>query len=72
MVDLAETMASHSDGIIASISLGLSSGFAEGLNTKIRAAFRRAFGFKAKEYRDTMIYMTAGGLVLPTFVKVPR
>jgi transposase len=66
MVDLAETMASHSDGIIASISLGLSSGFAEGLNTKIRAAFRRAFGFKAKEYRDTMIYMTAGGLVLPT------
>ena len=66
MVDLAETMDRNSDGIIASISLGLSSGFAEGLNTKVGEAIRRAFGFKAPEYRDTMIYMTAGGLVLPT------
>jgi hypothetical protein len=29
-------------------------------------AFRRAYGFKAKEYRDMMIYLVAGGLKLPT------
>lgn len=35
-------------------------GYAEGLNNKIRTAFRRAYGFKAGEYWDTMIYLIAG------------
>jgi hypothetical protein len=38
----------------------------KGLNNKIRTAFRRAYGFKAREYRGTMIYLIAGRLNLPT------
>jgi transposase len=40
--------------------------YAGGLNNKICNAFHRAYGFKAKEYRDTMIYLVAGRLTLPT------
>jgi transposase len=63
---LARTIRAHFDGIIESIRSKVTSGYAEGLNNKIRTAFRRAYGFKAKEYRDTMIYLVAGRLTLPT------
>jgi hypothetical protein len=36
----------------------------ERLNNKIRTAFTRSYGFKAKEYRDTIIYPVASGLKL--------
>ncbi len=72
MAKLAKSIRNHIEGIIESVRQRVTSGYAEGLNNKIRTAFRRAYGFKAKEYRDTMIYLIAGKLNLPTFVKVPR
>jgi transposase len=66
MAKLAKSVRDHLDGIVESVRQRVTSGYAEGLNNKIRTAFRRAYGFKAKEYRDTMIYLVAGGLSLPT------
>jgi len=66
MTKLAKSVREHLDGIVESVRQRITSGYAEGLNNKIRTAFRRAYGFKAKEYRDTMIYLVAGGLSLPT------
>ncbi len=66
MSKLAKSVRNHLDGIVESVRQRITSGYAEGLNNKIRTAFRRAYGFKAKGYRDTMIYLVAGGLSLPT------
>ena len=66
MSKLAKSIRNHIEGIIESVRQRVTSGYAEGLNNKIRTAFRRAYGFKAREYRDTMIYLIAGGLNLPT------
>ncbi len=66
MSKLAKSIRNHIEGIIESVRQRVTSGYAEGLNNKIRTAFRRAYGFKAKEYRDTMIYLIAGRLNLPT------
>ena len=53
------------EGILEAIRSGINSAIAEGLNNKIRTAFKRSYGFKAQEYRDTIIYLVAGGLKLP-------
>jgi transposase len=55
----------HLDGIMESIRPGINSAVVEGFNNKIRTVFKRSYGFKAKEYRDTIIYLVAGGLKLP-------
>jgi transposase len=62
---LAKSIRNHIEGIIESVRQRVISGYAEGLNNKIRTSFRRAYGFKAREYRDTMIYLIAGRLNLP-------
>jgi transposase len=67
MAKLAKSIRNHIEGIIESVRQRVTSGYAEGLNNKIRTAFRRAYGFKAKEYRDTMIYLIAGKLNLHHF-----
>jgi transposase len=65
MQKLAKSIRNYLDGIVESVRQRVTSGYAEGLNNKIRTAFRRAYGFKAKKYRDTMIHLVAGGLRLP-------
>ena len=44
----------------------VNNGIVEGLNNKIKTGFKRAYGFKTKKYRNTMIYLMAGKLSLPT------
>ena len=66
MSKLAKSIRNHIEGIIESVRQRVTSGYAEGLNNNIRTAFRRAYGFKAREYCDTMIYPIAGGLDLLT------
>ena len=51
--------------IVLSIKNGINFAVVEGLKHKIRTAFKRSYGFKAQKYRDTMIYLVAGGLRLP-------
>jgi transposase len=44
----------------------LNNGVAEGLNNRIRTAFKKLYVFKAEKYRNTMIYLVAGKLDLLT------
>jgi len=65
IIKLAKTIRRHLDGIMEAIRTEINSAVVEGLNNKIRTAFKRSYGFKAQEYRDTIIYLVAGGLKLP-------
>jgi hypothetical protein len=64
-IKLGKTMKRHLNGILEAIKSGINSAVVEGLNNKIRTAFKRSYGFKAEKYRDTIIYLVAGGLRLP-------
>ena len=64
-IKLGKTMKRHLNGILEAIKSGINSAVVEGLNNKIRTAFKRSYGFKAQKYRDTIIYLVAGGLKLP-------
>ncbi|MGP6240348.1 transposase, partial [Cuniculiplasma sp. SKW4] len=65
IIKLGKTLKRHLKGIPETIKSGINSAVVEGLNNKIRTAFKRSYGFKAQEYRDTIIYLVAGGLRLP-------
>ncbi|QRF74545.1 Transposase [Thermoplasmatales archaeon] len=65
IIKLGKTINRHLAGIMEAIRSGINSAVVEGLNNKIRTAFKRSYGFKAHEYRDTIIYLVAGGLKLP-------
>jgi transposase len=66
IVSVAKTIKKHSQGILEAIKNGLNNGVAEGLNNKIKTAFKRSYGLKTEKYRNTMIYLMAGKLTLPT------
>lgn len=66
MTKLAKSVREHLNGIVESVRQRVASCYAEGLNNMIRTALHRAYGFKAKEYRDTMICLVEGGLSLST------
>ncbi len=55
--------------LINHIMLDLDNAVAEGINNKIKTAFKRSYGFKNTEYRDTMIFLVAGKLKLPTLLQ---
>ena len=55
----------HLNGILEAIKSGINSAIVAGLSNKIGTAFKPSYGFKAREYRDTIIYLVAGGLRLP-------
>ncbi len=62
----ARSLGSKMAGILCAIRNGISNAMAEGINNKIRTAFKRAYGFKSADYRDTIIFLVAGKLDLPT------
>ena len=66
-VKLARTLRKHSDGVLASIRLGVSNGRLEGLNNKIGVLKHRAYGFHSAAL-IAMIYLTCTKLSieLPT------
>ena len=66
IIKLAKTIDKHYSGILEAIKSKLNNGIAEGLNNKIKTAFKRSYGFKTEKYRNTMIYLVAGKLDLPT------
>lgn len=66
IVKLAETVHTHSYGILEAIRTGLNNSVAEGLNNKIKTVVKRSYGFKTAKYRNTMIYLVAGKLELPS------
>ncbi|MEM0135282.1 MAG: transposase, partial [Thermoplasmatales archaeon] len=60
IIKLGKTLKRHPAGIMEAIRSGINSAAVEGLNNKIRTAFKRSYGFKAQEYRDTIIYLATG------------
>ena len=64
IVKLAETVHTHSYGILEAIRTGLDNSVAEGLNNKVKTVVKRSYGFKTVKYRNTMIYLVAGKLEL--------
>ena len=65
IVKYGKTMKNKFDGIIRGIVMRANNAMAEGINNKIKTAFKRSYGFKSPEYRDTMIFLIAGRLDLP-------
>lgn len=61
---LAKTVKRHEDGILAYVETGLSNGVVEGINNKIRALIRRAYGFRSPRAFRAMILLCCGGLEL--------
>jgi len=61
-VRLAQTIKQHKEGILAYVETGLSNGVVEGINNKIRAIIRRAYGFRNLEALKAMIFLCCGGL----------
>ncbi len=57
IVKLAETVHTHSYGILEAIRTGLNNSVAEGLNNKVKTVVKRSYGFKTAKYRNTMIYL---------------
>ena len=66
IVKMAKMIKRNSYGILESIKQNISNGVVEGLNNKIKTAFKRSYGLKTEKYRNTMIFLMAGKLTLPT------
>lgn len=66
IITLAKMIKRNSHGILESIKGNISNGVVEGLNNKIKTAFKRSYGLKTEKYRNTMIFLMVGKLSLPT------
>ncbi|WP_165078053.1 ISL3 family transposase, partial [Methanogenium sp. MK-MG] len=66
IITLAKMIKRNSYGILESIKGNISNGVVEGLNNKIKTAFKRSYGLKTEVNRNTMIFLMAGKLSLPT------
>lgn len=63
-VKLARTIRKHKDDILAYIDERLTNGLVEGINNKLRAVARRAFGYHTPTSLIAMLYLVAGGVRL--------
>jgi transposase len=63
---LAQTIKRHWDGVLHFITSQITTGIVEGLNSKIKTAMKRAYGFKSFVYLRTIIYLVAGKLNFPS------
>lgn len=65
MAELARFIRRHEDGILRSVKSRITNGIVEGINSKIKTAVKRAYGFKSFDYYRTIIYLVAGKLKFP-------
>ena len=66
VIDVAWTIRRHWRGVLNFVTSRFTTGVVEGLNSKIKTAMKRAYGFKAFRYLRTIIYLVAGKLTLPS------
>jgi len=66
VVAVARAIKRHWQGILQFIESRITTGIVEGLNSKIKTAMKRAYGFKSFEYLRIVIYLVAGKLTLPS------
>jgi transposase len=62
MIKVAHTIKRHWQGVINYILYRITNGVVEGLNSKIKTAMKRAYGFKKPSYLKTIVYLVAGKL----------
>ncbi len=56
---LACTIKRHWEGVLHFITSRITTGIVEGLNSKIKTAMKRAYGFKSFVYLRTIIYLSS-------------
>jgi len=66
VIAVAKTIKNHWQGILNFTRTRITNGIVEGINSKIKTALKRAYGFKQFVYYRTIIYLVAGKLELPT------
>ncbi len=66
VVEVAKLIRRHEEGILRFLKSRITNGIVEGLNSKIKTALKRAYGFKSFNYYRTIIYLVAGKLSVPT------
>src|SRR5512139_537427 len=65
VIEAAKTIKRHWKGILRFVDSRITTGIVEGLNSKIKTAMKRAYGFKSFEYLRTVIYLVAGKFNIP-------
>jgi len=65
VIEAAKTIKRHWQGILQFVDSRITTGIIEGLNSKIKTAMKRAYGFKSFEYLRTVIYLFAGKINIP-------
>jgi transposase len=66
MIEFARIVKDHWNGILNFFHSRITNGIIEGINSKIKTAMKRAYGFKTFRYLRTIVYLVAGKLALPT------
>lgn len=65
VIEAARSIKRHWQGILQFVDSRITTGIVEGLNSKIKTAMKRAYGFKSFEYLRTVIYLVAGKINIP-------
>jgi len=62
VIEVAHGIKSYWQGVINYTKFRITNGVVEGLNSKIKTAMKRAYGFKQTEYLKTIVYLVVGKL----------
>ena len=62
VIQAARTIKRYWKGVVSFLDARVTNGMVEGLNSKIKTAMKRAYGFKHVSYLRTIVYLVAGRL----------
>ena len=62
VIEVAKGIKNYWQGVINYTKSRITNGVVEGLNSKIKTAMKRAYGFKQTEYLKTIVYLVVGKL----------
>jgi len=62
IIEVAKAIKRYWDGVVSFTTSRITNGVVEGLNSKIKTAMKRAYGFKHVAYLRTIVYLVAGKL----------
>ena len=62
VVEVAKAIRRYWNGVVSFTLSRITNGVVEGLNSKIKTAMKRAYGFKQVAYLSTIVYLVAGKL----------
>jgi transposase len=62
VIEVARGIKKYWQGVINYTKSRITNGVVEGLNSKIKTAMKRAYGFKQSQYLKTIVYLVAGKL----------